>query len=110
MDCRIVRGNIAKYLDGDLKDKELRHFMTHIDSCDSCKEELKLHYLVKEGFNRLENGGSLNLQKEFELMLDKTRERSVKLKKWDAFIRIAFVVSFTFAFVILMHSLIFMQY
>lgn len=69
MDCKEVQKNIAAFLNGELQDKDAEHFLNHIESCDECKEELSIQYLVREGTARLEGGGSFDLSKDLDVLI-----------------------------------------
>ena len=74
MDCKEVQKNIAAFLNGDLHGKDAERFLNHIESCEECKEELSIQYLVREGTARLEGGGSFELSRDLdELISDSYR-------------------------------------
>lgn len=45
-----------------------------MQTCESCKEELRIQYLIKEGTLRLEAGDSFDLNKELDLKIEKTKK------------------------------------
>lgn len=65
-DCKQIEKLIPRFLSDDLYMEELREFMDHIESCEACREELTIEFLVSEGLVRLENGAVFDLQKELE--------------------------------------------
>lgn len=69
MDCKEVQKNIAAFLNGDLHGKDAERFLNHIESCEECKEELSIQYLVREGTARLEGGGSFDLSKDLDVLI-----------------------------------------
>ncbi len=73
MDCRDFEKLIPCYFTNDLSENELRGFISHIEECENCKEELVIHLLLTEGMQRLEEGSSFDVQEE----LKKTYDRAV---------------------------------
>ena len=70
MDCKEVQRNITAFLDGELDGKSSEKFLDHISQCSECKEELSIQYLVKEGTARLEEGGSFDLSKDLDELIE----------------------------------------
>ncbi len=64
MNCKDFEQMIPLYLHNELRGKELETFIKHLVSCDSCKEELTIQYLITEGMHRLEDGNTLDVEKE----------------------------------------------
>ena len=60
--CKDYEKSIISFLNNDLEIKELKQFLSHIEHCEDCKEELSIQFLVSEGMNALENGDSYDLQ------------------------------------------------
>ena len=75
MDCkefeRLIPGFIAQKLDYPT----LERFCEHMDQCDNCKEELVIQFLVTEGIQRLEDGGTFDLQKELDRRVEEARRK-----------------------------------
>lgn len=57
---------IPTYLSDGLTNSELVQFMGHVEKCESCKEELSIQFLISEGLNTLNDGGSFNLQEALD--------------------------------------------
>ena len=55
MDCKDVMKMIPDFLNEDLKGRELKSFVEHMEKCKDCKEELSIQFLVQEGMARLED-------------------------------------------------------
>ena len=49
MDCLTFRKNINAYIGKSLPDDELNAFLQHLSSCEKCREELEINYIVSEG-------------------------------------------------------------
>jgi len=70
MDCKEVQRNITAFLNGELTGKGAENFLRHIEACPECKEELSIQYLVREGTARLEGGGSFDLSKDLDALIE----------------------------------------
>lgn len=75
MDCKEVQKNIAAFLDEELDGKSAGKFLNHIEECPECKEELSIQYLVREGMVRLEEGGSFDLSKDLNKLVDESYKK-----------------------------------
>lgn len=75
MNCKETMRYIPGFIKNELKDETLSAFITHVDGCDECREELAIHYLTTEGIHRLESGASFSLDDELDEMLDQAERR-----------------------------------
>ncbi len=66
---------ITAFLAGELKHRELKQFLTHIEDCSECMEELTIQYLVMTGARLLEEGKSVDLGKELERLTSSAYSR-----------------------------------
>ncbi len=64
MNCKDFEQMIPLYFHNELSEKGLKEFTKHLVSCDICKEELTIQYLITEGMHRLEDGSTLDVEKE----------------------------------------------
>lgn len=80
MNCRDFQAIIPDFLDDKLSGKKTKAFLEHMNSCEECKEELRIQYLVREGTVRLEEGDSFDLNKELDLKIEETT-RMLKKRK-----------------------------
>ena len=85
MTCKDAERLIPLFLEDDLDNKELAEFISHIDSCPECKEELTIQFLVRTGMQRLEDGNTFNLKKEL-LILIKDAKKRLRLRKQLLFV------------------------
>ena len=69
MKCKEAEKMIPLFLEDELETEELREFMEHIKTCDECKEELSIQFLVSEGMARLETGNVFDLQNELNVRM-----------------------------------------
>ena len=84
MTCKDIEKLIPSFLDDDLDNKELSEFISHIESCSECKEELTIQFLVKVGMKRLEDGNTFNLRDELELLM-RDSKKSLKARRYLVF-------------------------
>ena len=75
MDCKDFENNIPVFLEEKMNSKQAKEFFAHMDECESCKEELRIQYLISEGTLRLEEGDSFDLNKELDIKLEKTKKK-----------------------------------
>ncbi len=73
MDCKEFEKLIPEFIDREMDFSTLNKFNDHMKSCENCKEELVIQFLVTEGIHRLEDGDSFDLQKELEERLTESR-------------------------------------
>ena len=66
MKCSETEQFIQLYIDDQLTGPQLRDFLTHIESCPKCYEEMEINYLIKEALLRLEDGKTFDLRKELK--------------------------------------------
>jgi len=74
MDCREFQNLIPIFLDNKMNKKQAESFFEHFDSCEECKEELRIQYLISEGMVRLEDGKSFDLNKELDVKIEATKK------------------------------------
>jgi anti-sigma factor RsiW len=53
MDCKLVRGHLDAYVDGELEPTPVIEFERHLDDCGSCRNELALSRLMQRGLREL---------------------------------------------------------
>ncbi|MCM1046185.1 MAG: zf-HC2 domain-containing protein [Candidatus Gastranaerophilales bacterium] len=85
MDCKEFERLIPDFIGRKLDFLTLKRFHTHMETCENCKEELEIQFLVSEGIQRLEEGDAFDLQKELDQRLIETKR---KVRFHDAFLRV----------------------
>jgi anti-sigma factor RsiW len=53
MDCKLVRGHLDAYVDGELEPTPVIEFERHLDDCGGCRNELALSRLLQRGLREL---------------------------------------------------------
>ena len=75
MTCKDAEKLIPLFLDDDLDNRDLSDFLSHMENCAECKEELTIQFLVKVGMKRLEDGNTFNLKRELDGLLSEAGRR-----------------------------------
>ena len=60
MDCKEFNGLIQDFLNDRLDEMKLSEFLSHIEECEVCRDELRIQYLIYEGLARLEEGATFD--------------------------------------------------
>lgn len=89
MDCKEFEHLITDYIDRKLDYRQLKAFEEHMESCENCKEELTIQFLVTEGMARLEDGSAFDLQKELKMRLEESKK---KVRFHKTFLDVGFVL------------------
>ncbi|MCR5503777.1 MAG: zf-HC2 domain-containing protein [Lachnospiraceae bacterium] len=64
MNCKRAVQLVPAFLKDELDTDDLRDFIEHVDTCEECREELTIEFLVKEGIIHLESGEVFDLGRE----------------------------------------------
>ena len=75
MQCKEIERLIQSFVEKKMDFRTLREFSEHMESCEECKEELVIQFLVTEGMQRLEDGDAFDLQKELQERLLETKQK-----------------------------------
>ncbi len=75
MTCKEFEKLIPMYVAKKLDYLTLKEFYAHMQSCEDCKEELTINFLVTDGLQKLENGDAFDLHKEWGSKVEETRRR-----------------------------------
>ncbi len=70
MNCKEFEKLIPDFITNRLEYKELKAFISHVEACEECKEELTIQFLVAEGMVRLVEGDAFDLQKELDIRME----------------------------------------
>lgn len=74
MKCQDAEQYISLFIEDRLTGSALQEFITHIEDCHSCYEEMETNYLLKEALLRLEDGDAFDLHSELLQKLDNMRK------------------------------------
>ena len=53
--CMEIQSQITDYIEGNLAPDKLEEFISHINSCEECREELNIYYTLYLGILQLEH-------------------------------------------------------
>lgn len=74
LDCKEYEKLIPDFLNDNLDSVELEKFISHIESCPECMEELSIQFLITEGMLRLEEGSNFELAKELGVLIEEYKD------------------------------------
>ena len=74
IDCRQCEQHMNSFIDNKLVGENLWQFLTHVEQCPECFEELEIRYLIAEALGRLENGESIDLRNELSHKIKMTKK------------------------------------
>ena len=77
MDCKEFAGLIPDFLHDELDDANLSEFLSHVDECENCMDELRIQYLIYEGLERLETGATFDVDRDLAGWMGEVRTRLV---------------------------------
>lgn len=86
MDCKEFTKLTPYWLKEELIGRTAYRFLDHMDSCDECREELHIQFLVMEGTQRLESGESFDLDKELALKVANYRKKLLRAHRMNVVI------------------------
>ncbi len=71
MNCREAEKLVVPYIKDELTIDELDDFLEHVEYCNSCMEELEIHYMVDVGLRKLDEDDTVydivgDLQRKLE--------------------------------------------
>jgi len=99
---------IPEYINKELDDRTLNEFLNHLKSCDACKDELEIHYIVMKGVDILDNrDGEYNLSAAF---LESVRRSNRYLKKRKRFLKLTYVLDSVLFWAILLTVILFVGF
>ena len=79
MTCLEAQSKIIAYIDHHLEKSEKNDFLTHIQCCEDCREELNIYYTMIEGMHQRDS--NLPLSRDFTAELNERIERECKQDK-----------------------------
>ncbi len=96
MNCQEVQSLITEYSNGILDTHKLEPFLAHISSCEECREELEVYYIVITGIKRMDHDENIaiNYHQEFlnSLVLNQNRINRAHFRMWRRRIMLGVIV------------------
>ncbi|MCR5301551.1 MAG: hypothetical protein K6E49_03825 [Lachnospiraceae bacterium] len=73
INCETCEEYMNSFIENRLVGEMLWQFLTHVEKCPECYEELEIRYLVEDALGRLEDGEAINLRSELETKVRVTK-------------------------------------
>ena len=92
MDCKTANRMIQPYINNELELEQAEGLLQHICSCEECKEELEVFFLVQKGIEQLEDPDSKNydIKGQFDENIRKTQQIIRYQHIWDGIKHVLF--------------------
>ena len=74
IDCTVCEQHMNSFIENNLVGEMLWQFLTHVERCPECFEELEIRYLIAEALGRLESGESIDLRNELAAKIKATKK------------------------------------
>ncbi len=88
MDCNTAEDMVPRFISHSLSYKELEEFLHHIDTCESCRDELETMYIVDRVIRHLDKEEK-ETRSDFQSLLMEDIERSREKLRRMRFLRTA---------------------
>ncbi len=75
MTCKDIEMRIPDFINRKLEYRDLVSFLQHVETCENCKEELTIQFLIAEGMARLEDGSAFDLKKELNSRMEECKRK-----------------------------------
>lgn len=92
MTCLEFQGLMIQYINGELSYKDKESFMEHLSTCDDCKEELEIYYIILTSMKQMDDDMPLseNFHEDFLENLSATEHELLARRRGKRYRRIAF--------------------
>ena len=87
MTCKEAEKMIPLFLTDKLNNRELSHFLMHVENCGECMEELTIQYLVMIGTSLIEDGKSFDLRKALNELISNA---DTKIRRWKIYMLLSY--------------------
>lgn len=76
MTCKEAEKLVMPYIKDELTDEELQEFLSHMEFCPDCREELEIYFTMDVGIRQLDSEtGNYNIKGALESALEQSRHR-----------------------------------
>lgn len=92
MTCLEFQGLMIRYINGELSYKEKEQFIEHVSTCEECKDELEIYYIILNSMKQMDEDGQLSddFHGDFLNQLTDTQRELILRKKGKIRRRVAF--------------------
>ena len=81
MDCKIFNEKINSFINDNIEEEELESFIEHYESCDNCKEEMDIYFMIHnifdvngiDSFDKSTSDFEYNLSEKITSFMDKKK-------------------------------------
>lgn len=73
MICRKAEPYMEDFIENKLELKDLKFFVSHLEECKCCREELDLRYMATTGLKKLDEGQYCDIEEETKALLENGR-------------------------------------
>ncbi|NLL00059.1 MAG: zf-HC2 domain-containing protein [Clostridiales bacterium] len=82
MTCMKAQGLITAFINDELNIGELEEFVSHMQACEECREELEVYYALLTAMKQLDEDRNLSddFNQELKEKLDRAQERIIHLR------------------------------
>lgn len=74
LQCADYEKQIKAFINKELDYKDTLGFVEHISSCEQCKEEFSIEFLVVNGLKKLDSAEAFDLQRELDELVESSVE------------------------------------
>lgn len=92
--CHEAKRMVQPFLNGELKDRDLRAFLEHIKGCKSCQDELETYFIVDYALKYLddENNNSYDMKALLKTLISQ-EEHDLRMRETIRFLMAALFVA-----------------
>ena len=83
MKCREAESLVQQYIDDTLPPKKLEAFISHVQSCSSCYEELEIHFIIHHAIKYLDEDRHDSYDMKAKLSEDLLKKEKRLRKKYN---------------------------
>lgn len=107
MDCMTFRKLIGPYMNDELDSETLNDFLIHLESCNECKDELEINFIVTRGIEILDDDkGDYNLSNAFTKTTDSMNKF---IRKRKNIMRLSFVFDTLLFWAVIFAAIVFLR-
>lgn len=97
MTCRDFQKNLVPFINNKIDVKDLGPYIEHANSCNECRDEMEIYYVVQYGLNEHEeaDGTSMNFKVSINNMLNKYHRNVTIYERARSFCVLVWILAMT---------------
>ena len=103
MDCKEAEKLIQPYVQGNMPEKEMEPFISHIRKCHTCHEELETYFIVNRAMAYFEDDAPDSYNLTGLLEREKKEEEARHRRYKDTFFRVLMLILVLFLVLLALH-------